>query len=180
MLKSYWLMFLFLPFQISCSSVESMVCEDNWQLTGYFVPVESDYGAKSSEKITLKTGDIDTFGSTFLAAVKLEGWGKTHKGWYLGYYGSSWHKSVYPLNANGEPLTLSTIATDTNKIPFGLEVYIPTLHSKIKQPFKVNDVGQSIKGKHIDIYTGEGKKAQLLTYKMTSKHKVCWQNEGIL
>lgn len=158
----------------SCAAFEPMTCEDNWQLTGYFVPVESDYVGNVRETITLETGKILTLSRDFIVAVRMEGWGKTNQGWYLGWYGNQWHKSEYPLNANGQPLTLSTIATDTRYLPFGRKIYIPSLDSAIKQPFKVQDVGQAIKGKHIDIFTGEGKTAQLLTYQVTNKHKVCW------
>jgi 3D (Asp-Asp-Asp) domain-containing protein len=171
--KPYLLLLIF-PFLPACTSVTSMVCEDNWQVTGYFVPVEKDYAVKSLKTIRTKGGLTKTFDSTFLTAVKLEGWGKTNEGWYLGFYSHQWHNSAHPLDALGKPLILSTIAADTNRIPFGREIYIPTLDSSIEQPFKVNDVGQAIKGKHIDIYTGEGKEAQLLTYKVTTKHQVCW------
>jgi len=166
---------LFLPLSLTaCANVTSMDCEDNWQITGYFVPLEQDYSHKLLKQIKLKSGEVKSFDSTFIDAVKLEGWGKTKQGWYLGYYSSQWHKSTHPLDAQGNPLVLSTIAADTSKIPFGREIYIPTLDASIEQPFKVNDVGKAIKGKHIDIYTGEGKEAQLLTYKVTTKHQVCW------
>jgi len=161
---------------MACTTVESMTCEDDWQLTGYFVPVENDYGSYLPTKINVLGGKSLSFDNTFLAAVKLEGWGKTNLGWYLGFYSNQWHKSQYPLNAQGKPLTLTAIAADITKLPFGRQIYIPALATTIKQPFKVNDVGQAIKGKHIDIYTGEGKKAQLLTYKITNKHQVCWKN----
>jgi len=167
-------MFFLISFLIACTSATPKVCEENWQITGYFVPVEKDYPVKSLKKITIKDAITKTFDSTFLTAVKIEGWGKTNEGWYLGHYSSQWHKSIHPLDAKGNPLILSTIAADTSRIPFGREIYIPTLDASIEQPFKVNDVGQAIKGKHIDIYTGEGKKAQLLTYKVTTKHQVCW------
>jgi 3D (Asp-Asp-Asp) domain-containing protein len=176
MLKKYWLILLISSPLTACASVKSMTCQNNWQLTGYFVPIEKDYSSHSPRKITMMDGKIISFDNTFLAAVKLEGWGKTTDGWYLGFYSNQWHKSQHPLNAKGKPLTLSSIAADITQLPFGRMIYIPTLNSTIKQPFKVNDVGQAIKGKRIDIFTGEGKKAQLLTYQITNKHKICWQN----
>lgn len=176
MLKPYWLLLLLTIPLMSCTAIGSLTCEDDWQLTGYFVPVENDYSSDFPVKINVISEKLISFDRTFLTAVKLEGWGKTKYGWYLGFYGNQWHKSPHPLNAQGKPLRLSSIAADTTKLPFGSHIYIPALNSTIKQPFKVNDVGQAIKGKRIDIYTGEGKEAQLLTYKITNKQQVCWKN----
>jgi len=171
-------LFVFLFSLMACARVAPLSCDNGWELTGDFVPVESDYARHSFVKIRVladkKHTFIHRFDRSFLAAVKLEGWGKTDDGWYLGYYARKWHKSAQPLNAKGGALTLSTIAADISKIPFGRNVYIPTLNINIKQPFTVGDVGQAIKGKRIDIYTGEGKAAQLLTYKVTNSHQVCW------
>ncbi len=176
MLKTYLFIITILLPLTACSTVAPMTCEDDWQLTGYFVPIEKDYISGSSNKVKVKKGETISFDRAFLAAVKLEGWGKTNAGWYLGFYGNQWHKSQYPLNAKGQPLTLSSIAADTNQLPFGRQVFIPKLNSTIKQPFIVTDVGQAIKGRRIDIYTGEGKEAQQLTYLVTKKHQVCWKN----
>jgi len=176
MLKPNWLFLLLSMKLMACTTVESMTCEDDWQITGYFVPIENDYNSGLPKQINVGSGKAIFFDSSFLAAVKLEGWGKTNHAWYLGFYGNRWHKSQYPLNAQGKPLILSSIAADITKLPFDRHIYIPALSTSMKQPFKVNDVGQAIKGKHIDIYTGEGKKAQLLTYKITNKHQVCWKN----
>ena len=105
----------------------------------------------------------------------MEGWGKTNGGWYLGFYGKQWHKSFQPLSAMGTPLDWGSMATDRRVIGKGGKIIIPTLPYRIKnQVFLANDVGSAITGKHVDIYTGEGRLAEDLTFELTGKrHLVC-------
>ena len=107
-------------------------------------------------------------------AVKMEGWGKTNDGWYLGYYANKWHKSNTPLNAKGLPLEVGNIAVDNQFIAANSLVYISTLKPYFGiDEFSAVDVGSAIKRDHIDIYTGEGKLAKLKTYQVTGRHNIC-------
>jgi len=114
------------------------------------------------------------FNSNFINAVQVEGWGKTRFGWYLGYYNGLWHKKESALNSVGQPLVIGTVAVDNEVIGKGERINIPAAekHLDIKE-FTANDVGSGVRKHHIDIYTGEGRAAKTLSYKVTGKHTVC-------
>ena len=160
---------------LTALAAEKVSCSNNWTVTGYFTPIESDYSRSSIRKIKIRQLGVRRFASAFLTEVRMEGWGKTNEGWYLGYYGKQWHKSYHPLNALGTPLVWGAMATDKKVIRQGGRILIPTLPGDIKdQVFLANDVGSAIRGKHVDIYTGEGRSAEDLTYELTGKrHLVC-------
>jgi 3D (Asp-Asp-Asp) domain-containing protein len=150
-------------------------CSSKWRVTGYFTPVELDYSQSEQAQISIEKMGTSFHSAAFLKAVKIEGWGKTKEGWYLGRFSNKWHKSDYPLNSIGKPLKTGSIATDRNVIPTGTTLKIPSLPNKLKHQLYVSDdVGSAIKNTHVDIYTGEGRKAEKATYEITGKnHTVC-------
>jgi 3D (Asp-Asp-Asp) domain-containing protein len=150
-------------------------CSSQWRVTGYFTPVESDYPQSKQIQINVEQQGTSTHSAAFLKAVKIEGWGKTKHGWYLGRFSNKWHRSEHPLNAMGKPLNTGSIATDRNIIPAGSALKIPSLPNNLKHQLYVSDdVGSAIKNTHIDIYTGEGKRAEKTTFEITGKdHVVC-------
>lgn len=149
-------------------------CSKGWKITGYFTPLEKDY-ISFKRTIRVKKTGLRSFSSTFLKAVKMEGWGKTNQGWYLGYYGGGWHKSKNPLDAYGKKLVIGVIATDKKLLPKGRRIKIPTLPRYLKNiTFTAKDTGGGIRGMHIDLYTGEGRSAEKITFLVTGKkHTIC-------
>jgi len=148
-------------------------CSSNWYITGYFTPVESDYLGDFQEIII---GDeIKQFRTDFLSVVKIEGWGKTISGEYVGWYDDSFHISDMALDSHGEPLLVQYVAVDPEIIKQKTNLIIPNLPSPWNEMiFESSDVGPSIKGKHIDVYVGEGKQAELETFRITStENDVC-------
>ncbi|WP_394174856.1 3D domain-containing protein [Thalassotalea litorea] len=158
---------------------EKLQCEDNWRVTGYYTPIEKDYGVSPYKQVTLKTGESHKFKVNFVNAVRIEGWGKTRFGWYLGYFSGNWHKSPAPLNSMGKTLNVGEVAVDTSRIPKLSTVFIPNVQPYLQRTtFIATDVGSAIKQKHVDVYTGEGEKAKLTTYAITGNHQVCFgENE---
>ena len=148
-------------------------CNDGWYLTGYFTPVESEY---SGNFVTINIDDSSReFRQDFVDAVQIEGWGKTLYGDYLGWYANSFHLSNNALDLDGEVLTAGKIAIDTTILDHDAKVVIPTLPEPWNEIiFISSDEGTSIKGKHIDLFTGEGKLAEDETFRVTSyDNKVC-------
>ena len=161
-------------------SLESVVpagnynCSDGWRITGYYTPVETDYTSTEVTEIVVARSGKMSFNNDFLRAVfdddkgYGEGWGKTRFGWYLGNYNGRWHKADAPLDANDKPLEANTVAVDTGLIPAGSTVNIPELPGDLgKLEFRSNDVGVSVHGKHVDVYTGEGREARRRMYRFT-------------
>lgn len=150
----------------------SQQCSEGWKITGYFTPIEADYPKDESQEITVRADKLN-FSSKFLRAVITEGWGKTDAGWYLGYDHETqkWQKSRAPLDDHGEPLQIGMIAADKSILPSQSKVRIPSLPDDWgKRTFTVTDIGLtefgevSVKNKHIDVYTGEGKEAGQETF----------------
>ena len=157
----------------SCVNTPSRSCSDNWQITGYFTPVENNHHGKKIS-IKVKNEKQFPFAKTFLDAVKIEGWGKTRFGWYLGYYSQQWHKSKWPLDSTGRQLIHGIAATDPHFIAKGSSIKIKSDISYLgNTTFIARDVGSKIKNRHIDIYTGEGKSAKKRTFEITGKHSIC-------
>ena len=155
------------------SSLTLSNCSSDWYITGYFTPIESDY---SGDLERIAFGDyIKHFRSDFLTAVKTEGWGKTMLGDYVGWYDNSFHLSDVALDMHGDELLITSVAVDTTLIEQKTKLVIPTLPSPWnEQVFTATDIGPSIKGKHIDVFTGEGKQAELETFRITgTENKVC-------
>lgn len=148
-------------------------CTDGWYVTGYFVPVEGDY---SDEFITISIDETQRdFRKDFVNALKTEGWGKTLSGDYLGWYGNSFHINDVALDQNGQSLVTGMIAVDNTLIDRGTKLIISTLPEPWNEIiFLSADEGPSITGKHIDMFTGEGKLAENETFRITSENnKVC-------
>ena len=162
------------------TGTESNVCMSGFNVTGYYTPVESDYHGINKVTVNIVNIGEKKFDTEFIRDVKIEGWGKTGEGWYIGYYNGNWVKSAMPLDVHGNPLTTySSVAVDSKVIPQGAKVLIPTLMLPYKKTiFLAKDVGGSITGKHIDIYTGEGKLAQLKTLSITTNDNVVCYNNG--
>jgi len=152
-------------------------CTSDWYVTGYFLPIESDYSGKSVE---ISVDRVKQFYLVdFLEDVKIEGWGKTNAGNYLGWYHGDFTMSDTYLDAHGNDLVVGMVAVDGMLIEHGTELTIPTL----PEPWDVMvfsglDEGPSIIGKHIDVFTGEGINAENETFRITSSNnKVCMQNK---
>ena len=150
-------------------------CSDGWYITGYYTPIEADFGGSTVE-IDISGGHgSERFPVTFLETVRMEGWGRTRHGWCLGRYSGRWHRSEFPLDALGHALDTDTVAVDPDLIPFGSQVEIPTLPPPLNsRTFVARDVGSAINAEHIDIYCGEGDSARQQTYAVTGhNHRVC-------
>lgn len=148
-------------------------CSDGWYVTGYFVPVEKDY---SDEFIAININEFQReFRQDFVDAIKIEGWGRTLSGDYLGWYDDSFHINETALDQNGQPLIAGMIAVDNIVIDSGTELIISTLPEPWNEIVLLSaDEGPSIKGKHIDLFTGEGKLAENETFRVTSyDNKIC-------
>lgn len=178
-MKSKVVLMLSLGVILSACSQKGPICSDNWRVTGYYTPIEADY--KSAEFYTVsvnKAGRI-SFNRAFVEDTMLEGWGKTRFGWYLGYYNNQWHRSDNPLNSQGMPLTIGTIATDLSQVEPNSVVNIPEVEKILNVPqFIAQDVGRAIKDKKIDVYTGEGQQAKRLSIQITGKHSICIRNQN--
>jgi 3D (Asp-Asp-Asp) domain-containing protein len=160
----------------ACTSLFNLSdqCSDDWKITGFYTPKENENLSNTTHRINVhKVGQL-SFSSKFIAAVKVEGWGKTRFGWYLGYYANRWHKSSTPLNAKGLPLEIGAVAVDNRVIKPGSRVSIPAIEKHIdRSVFIASDVGSGVKNRHVDVYTGEGNNARLKSYLVTGKHQVC-------
>ena len=147
-------------------------CTNGWYITGYFTPIESDYTGVMQTVHVGKTSY--SFNAAFLTTIKTEGWGKTHLGNYIGFYDNVWHFANAPLDANDTPLSSNTVAVDSKIIPLASKLTIPSIASLATKTFRADDIGNGVVGKHIDVYTGEGKSAEQLTFKITGNNNtVC-------
>ena len=151
-----------------------MLCSDGWRTTGYFTPIETDYNSGETTEIEVGRLGKMSFDSEFIRTVFDadkgfgEGWGKTRFGWYLGNYSGGWHKADAPLGANNAPLKPNSVAVDNSLIPNNSTVTIPGLPGTLGETkFVADDVGVGVNGKHVDIYTGEGKDARREMFEVT-------------
>ena len=171
----------------SANEADNFDCSDGWRITGYFTPIETEYKSPETREIDVKGAGKMTFNSEFLRVVfdedegYGEGWGKTRFGWYLGNYGGAWHKADAPLDADNSPLKTNSVAVDKSLIPTDSIVTIPGLPGEFgRETFIANDVGVTVHGKHIDVYTGEGNAAGREMYRITFEdddelRRVCFQ-----
>ena len=149
-------------------------CSQNWKVTGFYTPIESDFETVLNKRVKVEQLAILAFNINFINAVKVEGWGKTRFGWYLGYYGGRWHKRSSALNSIGKPLVIGAVAVDNDIIRKGERLNIPSIQQIMQvSEFVAVDVGSAVKNRHIDIYTGEGHSAKLMSYRVTGNHEVC-------
>jgi len=162
---------LFLLFPITAIA---SVCSENWKITGYYSPIEADFPFEKNASVMVQKQGRIHFNATFLKEVKLEGWGRTRYGWYLGYFSKKWHRSATPLDARGKNLELGAVAIDRQYLKMGNKISIPQVNDVIGVPwFVASDVGSAIKQKHIDVYTGEGKLAKKTSWQVTGQKQVC-------
>lgn len=174
LIRLFQLLLLSLVILLSSCTQSKLGCDDRWKITGFYTPIESDFSNPNKSTIKLKSGTRQAFSADFLKAVRIEGWGRTRFGWYLGYYSKQWHRSNKPLNAKGRPLLIGVVAVDNRVVAKGTQLSIPSLKSSFGfDQFVADDVGSGIKNRHIDVYTGEGKAAKEMTYKITGQQKVC-------
>ena len=160
--------------QRDSASKTTMSCSDGWRITGYYTPIETDFTSTDTREIEIRGVGKETFNAQFLKTIfdddigYGEGWGKTRFGWYLGNYNGGWHKADAPLDANDKPLQQDAVAVDRSVIPAGSTVTIPELPDDLgRLVFKSTDVGVSVHGKHVDVYTGEGREARRKMWQFT-------------
>ena len=173
--------------EMNVPPADEMHCSEGWRITGYFTPVETDYMSEDKTEVDVEGYGTESFDSEFVRTVFDEdkgwgeGWGKTRFGWYLGNYNGRWHKSDAPLDANNSALLENSVAVDNALLPNDSKVTIPGLPDEYgKREFVSNDVGVTVHGKHIDVYTGEGKQAEEEMYRVTFEdegnlQEVCFQ-----
>ena len=160
------------------ASAASFNCSDGWRITGYYTPVETDFASTDIREIEIRGPGRETFKEKFNVdflntvfddnAGYGEGWGKTRFGWYIGEYNGRWHKAEAPLDAHDQPLELDDVAVDNSVIPTDSKVNMPDLPGDLaKLEFKSTDVGVTVHGKHIDVYTGEGREARRKMWRFT-------------
>ena len=153
-------------------------CSNEWYITGYFLPMEIDYSSKMSP--ILIDGKVHIFKKDFVDEVKIQGWGKTISGEYLGSYDGKFYLNNTPLDSLGNNLVVGSIAVDPQIIKRGTKTTIPTLPQPWNNTvFNSTDVGSAIIGKHIDVYTGEGLDAREEAFRITGyDNSVCFVNES--
>lgn len=158
------------PF-LSIDSIDS-TCTDDWYVTGYFTPVESDY--EGNTRTVMVDGKPRTFFTSFLDEIRIEGWGKTRDGDYIWDHKGTYYSAPYAKDALDNKLEVGMVAADTTLIPFGTRISIPALNSSLgTNVFTVSDVGPAIIGKHIDVFTGEGPVAAAETLRITGNYTIC-------
>jgi peptidoglycan/xylan/chitin deacetylase (PgdA/CDA1 family)/3D (Asp-Asp-Asp) domain-containing protein len=160
-------------------------CSGGWEVTGNFLPSESDYdGMGYNQTVTLHALDDSnntttrSLNSEFLKAVAMKGWGLTKQGDYVGGWNNTfWGPSSIELNSQGEPLIAELSAgTDGNVIPYGSNFTIPTLPSPWNtKEFMAVDLGTGLVGKQVNIYTGVGSNAEkeAVRFTETATNTVC-------
>ncbi len=151
----------------------NMSCSTGWFVTGYYTPGEDEFDGPST-MITIPGVGQDSFPAKFLKHVRIEGWGLTRHGWFLGF-DNGWVKGNAPLNARGGPLQIGSLAVDRDVIAMGSRVRIPTLVAPWDtQEFIADDTGGGIIGKHVDVYCGAGEAAHDETLRITADNmQVC-------
>lgn len=148
-------------------------CSSGWNITGYFTPVEGDYLSPQKKIINVQGVGNMSYNAKFLNDVLSEGWGKTKLGWYIGYWDNTWHKSSSPLTSSGQPLTIGMVGTDPGVIHPNALISISSIPSPWNHTtYLAADSGGGLTGKHIDLYTGEGKLAQAKTTDVTANGKI--------
>ncbi|MCV0411509.1 3D domain-containing protein [Nitrosarchaeum sp.] len=153
--------------------IQTENCTDGWYVTGYFLPLETEY----SSDVTPVNIDGKWYGFPidFLNEVKVQGWGKTVFGDFLGWNEQKFYFNPIPLDANDNELIIGTVAVDPEIIKMNSKITIPNSPSPWnKIVFSSNDVGPAIIGKHIDVYTGVGLDARKEAFRITGDdYSVC-------
>lgn len=158
---------------MAVAPIDQMSCSDGWFVTGYYTPEDAEFEGDPVE-IPVKGKGTQEFPAGFLRHVRIEGWGLTRFGWFLGW-NAGWIAGDDPLNALGRRLTIGSIAVDRTIIPLGTRIRMPNLVSPWdQQEFVADDTGGGINGKHVDIYCGAGQGARTETFRVTAHDRqVC-------
>ena len=148
-------------------------CSDGWTVTGYYIPLESDFIGNFITIII--DGETRQFKQDFVDSIKVEGWGKTLLGDYLGWYGNSFHLNNNAVDVDGNPLVVGVIAVDTAIVTPDSNLIIPTLPNPWNEViFLSSDEGTGVTQQHIDVFTGVGIAAEQETFRITgSGNTVC-------
>lgn len=130
----------------------------NVKLTHYYI---ADLSLGSVPVYDKSKNFVIGISSDAMKKLKLEGSGRLPDGRILNYYnGSLWSvlsSGSAPLGASGNRLTeLGSIAVDKTLIPLGSVVYIVSLGIWTT----ADDIGNGIKGAHIDLFTGTASKGR--------------------
>jgi 3D (Asp-Asp-Asp) domain-containing protein len=148
-------------------------CSSGWTVTGYFIPLEADY---TGEFVSINIQGISReFKQDFVDSIKLEGWGKTLSGDYLGWYSNSFHINNNAVDSEGNPLVVGIVAVDNAVVDPNSNLIIPTLPTPWNEVvFLSSDVGTGVNQKHVDVFTGIGLIAEQETFRITSNgNTVC-------
>lgn len=125
-------------------------CSEGWYITGYYVPVQSDFVTEAS----------------FYRTVALEGTGLRSDGLYVNYNGRI---IPQPLTASGAPIQPGVVAFDSHVFPFGTIFWIDGAK------YIGADVGGDVHGRHLDVFTGFGYQAGKEMNRITRQgQQVCW------
>jgi 3D (Asp-Asp-Asp) domain-containing protein len=153
-------------------------CSDDWYITGYYTPWEQDFPNNNKEKVIVNDIGERTYNKEFLEHVEREGDGKTLEGFYIKPDGDNTYNDLpYSTDYLGKKMSYDpvTVAVDPEIIPLGSKLTIPTLPQPWNnKTYIATDIGTSIEGKHIDVWTGEGKMSDEETFRLTSEdNSVC-------
>ena len=160
----------------SCISAPNQSCSPNWKITGFYTPIEQEFQERQFTYINVGNRGLISFQTEFIKEVKMEGWGKTRYGWYLGFHGHQWHQEKAALNAQGRPLEMGAIAVDNKFVLPDARVHIPSLGPILGlTEFVAVDVGTAVRNRHIDVYAGEGSQAKSKSYQLTGERTVCFR-----
>jgi|GEM_PF-6668693 len=154
--------------------VELKPPEEEIGLYGKVIPAEAARALKAGEERTFDKVILTHYytpkeheeGGNFVKEVKIEGSGKCEGGnycncnWcrgYNGYINYNGNKIDAPRDACGcKAIPAKTFAVPPEWFPSSIEVYY---RDKLLYSGYGTDRGSAIVGQHIDLYTGEGKKA---------------------
>jgi 3D (Asp-Asp-Asp) domain-containing protein len=143
-----------------------------WLVTGYYLPLEADFGP--ADVTALVDGHPHKLNTDFMKAVRLQGWGRDRAGEYIGVAkvsksgagpgtgpgpdGKVWSFKTdgAPLTGSGKPLAAGDASADPAVLPTGRMLRIRGTQGYPNHHYRVSDTGGKIKGRHIDIYVGEG------------------------
>jgi 3D (Asp-Asp-Asp) domain-containing protein len=161
------------------NDIQSPICSDDWYITGYYTPWEEEFPNSNKSKVIVKGIGERIYSTEFLKEVKIEGDGKTLGGFYIKPAGNNtYNKLSHSTDYLGKKMSYDpvTIAVDPKVILLGSILTIPTLpHPWNQKTYIATDTG-SFKGKHIDVWTGEGEQSKEQTYKITGRDNlVCLQ-----
>ncbi|MEM2141468.1 discoidin domain-containing protein [Nitrososphaera sp.] len=161
--------------KIDPALLEGKVCSDDWNITAYFTPIESDYAGTGSTTVMTDEGERAYYAG-FVEEIMMQGSGLANDGSYLGYWGGGFHISEEPRGSSGMVMQVGYVATDTSVIPYFTEITMPYLKDPWNQKtFTAADTGPAIIGKHLDVYTGIGLDARAEAFRIAEKSQtVCY------